>query len=171
VTGLLFAFAGIVSVVASLQVVYERLFEQKHRGWRDFPRYVAWVAIVIGLLIVDGIVNRPERRVAGPVVQALMTFVIATVFFAWTMHFLLDGRVPWRLFIRPALLTAALWVALGLFSSLYFSSVIIDDSKTYGTIGVVFTFLTWFILIGSVVVLGAACGAVWQQRTTTSAVD
>jgi hypothetical protein len=41
VTGLLFAFAGIVSVVASLQVVYERLFEQKHRGWRDFPRYVA----------------------------------------------------------------------------------------------------------------------------------
>jgi hypothetical protein len=32
-----------------------------------------------------------------------MTFVVATVFFAWTMHFLLDGRVPWRLFIRPAL--------------------------------------------------------------------
>jgi Virulence factor BrkB len=123
---------------------------------------------VIGLLIVDGIVNRPERRVAGPVVQALMTFVIGTVFFAWTMHFLPDGRVPWRLFVPPALLTAALWVALGLFSSLYFSSVIIDDSKTYGTIGVVFTFLTWFILIGSVVVLGAACGAVWQQRTTTS---
>src|ERR1700748_2954598 len=29
-TGLLVAFAGIVAVVASLQVVYERLFEQKH---------------------------------------------------------------------------------------------------------------------------------------------
>ena len=82
------------------------------------------------------------------------------------MHFLLAGSVPWRLLIRPAFATAVLWVALGLFSSLYFSSVIIDDSKTYGTIGVVFTFLSWFILIGSVVVLGAACGAVWQQRTT-----
>jgi hypothetical protein len=56
---------------------------------------------------------------------------VATIFFAWTMHFLLAG------------------------------SVIIDDSKTSGTIGVVVTFLSWFILIGSVVVLGAACGAVW----------
>jgi uncharacterized BrkB/YihY/UPF0761 family membrane protein len=48
-----------------------------------------------------------------------------------------------------------------LFSSLYFSSVIIDDSKRYGTVGAIFTFLTWFILTGGVVVLGAACGAVW----------
>ena len=37
---------------------------------------------------------------------------------------------------------------------------------TLGAIGVVFTFLTWFILIGGVIVLGAAVGAVWQQRTT-----
>jgi membrane protein len=169
VTGLLFAFAGIVAVVSSLQVVYERLFDQQHRGWRDFPRWVAWVAIVLAVLIADGVVNRPERRATGPVVQALTTFAVAAVFFGWTMHFLLDGRVPWRLFIRPALLTAILWVALGFFSSLYFSSVIIDDSKTYGTIGVVFTFLTWFILIGSVVVLGAAGGAVWQQRATRRA--
>ncbi|MBV9000159.1 MAG: YihY/virulence factor BrkB family protein [Solirubrobacterales bacterium] len=166
VTGLLFAFAGIIAVVSSLQVVYERLFDQQHRGWRDFPRYVVWVAIVLGLLIADGFVNRPERRATGPVLQAFMTFVVAMIFFGWTMHFLLDGRVPWRLFIRPALVTAILWVALGLFSSVYFSPMVIDDSKTYGAIGVVFTFLTRFILIGSVIVLGAALGAVWQQRTT-----
>jgi uncharacterized BrkB/YihY/UPF0761 family membrane protein len=47
--------------------------------------------------------------------------------------------------------------------------VLIDDSKTYGTIGVVFTFLSWFILIGVVIVLGAACGAVWQKRTEEKA--
>jgi hypothetical protein len=38
ITGLLFAFAGIITVVSSLQVIYERLFEQRHRGWRDLPR-------------------------------------------------------------------------------------------------------------------------------------
>ncbi|HUA48467.1 MAG TPA: YhjD/YihY/BrkB family envelope integrity protein [Solirubrobacteraceae bacterium] len=107
----------------------------------------------------EGIIEHPERRAAGPVVQALLTFVIATIFFYWTMHFLLDGRVPWRRLVRPALVTALLWVALAVFSSLYFSTTVIDDSKTYGTIGVVFTFLTWFILVGSVIVLGAACGA------------
>jgi membrane protein len=164
VTGLLFSFAGIVSVVASLQVVYERLFAQERRGWRDLPRYVVWVAVVLGLLAAEGIIDHPERRVAGPVVQTLLTFVIATIFFFWTMHFLLDGRVPWRRFVRPALVTAVLWVALAFFSSLFFSTTVIDDSKTYGTIGVVFTFLTWFILIGSVIVLGAACGAVWEAK-------
>jgi uncharacterized BrkB/YihY/UPF0761 family membrane protein len=49
-------------------------------------------------------------------------------------------------------------------SSAYFSSVVIEDSRTFGSIGVVFTLLTWFILIGSVIVLGAARGTVWQQR-------
>jgi membrane protein len=164
VTGLLFSFAGIVAVVASLQVVYERLFEQEHRGWRDLPRYVVWVAVVLGLLAAEGIINHPERRAVGPVVQALVTFVIATVFFGWTMRFLLAGRVPWRRLVRPALVTALLWLALAFFSSLYFSSVLIDDSKTYGTIGVVFTLLSWFILIGVVIVLGAAVGAVWEER-------
>ena len=164
VTGLLFSFAGVIAVAASLQVVYERLFDQEHRGWRDLPRYVVWVVVVLGLLAAEGIIDHPERRAAGPVVQALLTFAIAAIFFFWTMHFLLDGRVPWHRLLRPALVTALLWVALAFFSSLYFSTTVIDDSKTYGTIGVVFTFLTWFILIGAVIVLGAACGAVWEAR-------
>jgi membrane protein len=164
-TGLLFAFAGIIAVVASLQVVYERLFDQPPRGWRDFPRYIVWVAVLLGVLIADGAINKPEHTAAGPVGEAFLGFVLVAVFFFWTMHFLLAGRVPWRRLIRPALVTALLWVGLALFSSLYFSSVIVDDSKTYGTIGVVFSFLSWFILIGAVIVLGAACGAVWEKRT------
>ena len=72
--------------------------------------------------------------------------------------------MPWRRVIGPTLVTALPWLGLAFFSSAYFSSVLIDDSKTYGTIGVVFTLLTWFILIGSVIVLGAVCGAVWQRR-------
>jgi membrane protein len=164
VTGLLFSVAGILAVVASLQLVYERLFDQERRGWRDLPRYVVWVAVVLGLLVAEGIVNAPERRTTGPMIQALLTFVVATIFFAWTMHFLLAGRVHWRRLVRPALVTAVLWLGLSLFSSLYFSSVVIDDSRDYGKIGVVFTFLTWFILIGGVIVVGGAVGAVWEAR-------
>jgi membrane protein len=83
-----------------------------------------------------------------------------TIFFAWTMHFLLAGRVSWRRLIRPALVTAVLWLGLASSSSAYFSSAVIDDTKTYGTIGVVLTLLTWF----SIIVLGAASGAVWQRE-------
>ncbi len=171
VTGLLFSLAGIIAVVSSLQVIYERLFEQEHRGWRDIPRFIAWVFALLGVLIIDGIINKPVRTAADPVVETALSFVVVAAFFGWTMHFLLAGRVRWRLVIEPALVTAVLWTVLALFSSHYFSSVVIDDSRLYGTIGVVFTLLTWFILIGGVIVLGAAFGAVWQQRARATVTD
>jgi membrane protein len=59
---------------------------------------------------------------------------------------------------------------LGVFAAFYFSTTIVDDSKTYGTIGVTFTLITWFIAMGSVIMLGAVFGAVWAKRKT-AAVD
>lgn len=163
-TGLLFTLAGVIAVVSSLQTLYERVFDQEHRGWRDLPRYFAYVGILLAVLIAEGSISGPEGRAVGPVAEAVLTFAVVALFFAWTMHFLLAGQVSWRRVIPPALVTATLWLVLALFSSAYFSSVVIDDSKTYGTIGVVFTLLTWFILIGSVIVLGAALGAAWERR-------
>ena len=57
-------------------------------------------------------------------------------------------------------------MGLTLISSLYFSSSITFDNRLYGTIGVVFDLVTWFIGIGIVIVLGAACGVVWQEPRT-----
>lgn len=60
---------------------------------------------------------------------------------------------------------------------MYFAAAIISDSRLYGTIGVVFTLLTWFIAICAVIVLGAVAGATWDQRkgrageTTTGSSD
>ena len=59
-------------------------------------------------------------------------------------------------------------IGLGLFAAVYFSSAIISDSRLYGTIGVVFTLLTWFIAIGAVIVPGAVGGATWDQRKSRS---
>ena len=35
VTGLAFAAVGTAAVASSLQVIYERIFGQPHRGWKD----------------------------------------------------------------------------------------------------------------------------------------
>ena len=163
-TGLLFAFLGTIAVAGSIQVLYERAFGQQQRRWRDIPRSVAWVIVLLAALTVEGIVSKPVHTTTGPVVEDLVRFLAALLFFGWTMHFLLAGRVPWRVLVRPALVTAILWLALAIFSSISLSSSIVSDSKLYGTIGVVFTFLTWFILVASVLVIGAAVGAVWQKR-------
>ena len=164
VTALVFAAAGTMAVAGSLQVIYEQVFGQPHRGWRDVLRFLTWAGVLFGVLVTESIISNPVRAAGGPVAQGLVTYAGTAAFFGWTMHFLLAGRVPWRRLIRAAILTALLWVGLGLFSSVYFSAAIISDSRLYGTIGVVFTLVTWFIAIGAVIVLGAVAGATWDQR-------
>jgi membrane protein len=164
VTALIFTAAGTMAVAGSLQVIYERVFDQQHRGWRDALRFVAWAGVLSGVLVTESVISTPVRAAGGPVAQGLVTYAGTAAFFWWTMHFLLAGRVPWRRLIRAAMLTALCWLGLELFSSVYFSATIISDNRLYGTIGVVFSLLTWFIAIGAVVVLGAVGGATGDSR-------
>jgi membrane protein len=165
-TGVLFSLAGTIAVVQSLQVLYERVFEQEPRGWRDLPRALVWLVILLGCLALEAYFAHPVRTAVGPVLSRAVSFVVATLFFGWTIHFLLGGRVQWRLVVRPALVTGLLWVCLVVFSALFLSSDVISNRKDYGTIGVVFSLLTWFILIGTAIVLGAVGGVFWQTRAS-----
>ena len=77
------------------------------------------------------------------------------------MHYVFPG---WHRLVRPAIATSLCWVGLAVFSSLYFSSAIRSEQRLFGEVGVIFILLIWFIAVGAVIVLGAACGAVWQDR-------
>ena len=163
-TSFIICGAGVISVIQSIQVVYERLYGHEHHGWRDLPRHLAWFAVLLALLVADATFRTEVHGTAGEIAQAVVTFAGACVFFAWTIRFLLHGRVTWHEVMPSALATGLLWLGLALFSSAYFSSMVIDDSKNFGTIGVIFSLLSWFILIASVIVVGAALGAVWLNR-------
>lgn len=169
ILGLIIGFVGSVTVAGSLQVIYERVFGQPHRGWRDLSRFIAWVFVLLGVLIAEGSYDEPVRRAVGAIVRDIISLALITAFLWWTMHFLLAGRVRWRYLMRPAIASGVLWVVFALVSSIYFSSALISENKLYGTIGVVFILMTWFIAIGAVIVLGAVCGAVWQERTVRRA--
>lgn len=163
-SALVFATAGTMAVAGSLQVIYERVFGQRHRGWRDVPRFAVWVAVLFGALVAESVISQPVHAAVGTVGQGLVTYVGVAVFFWWTMHFLLAGRVHWRHLVRPAIATALFWIGLELFSAAYFSAAIVADSRLYGPIGVVFSLMIWFIAIGAVIVLGAVAGETWNQR-------
>jgi membrane protein len=164
VSALIFATAGTLAVADSLQVIYERVFGYPHRGWKDVPRFAAWSGVLFGVLVAESVISEPVRAAVGPIGQGLVRYAGVAAFFCWTMHFLLAGRVRWRQLVRPAILTALFWVGLELFSAAYFSRTIISDSRLYGTIGVVFSLMIWFVAIGAVIVLGAAAGATWNQQ-------
>ena len=165
VTSLLFVAAGTLAVASSLQQIYEKVFHQDHRSVRGLYRLLIWIVVLCLVVVFESLAARPVRNVfAGAGLVELVTFVIWAPFFWWTMHFLLAGRVPWRRLLPSAILTGVFYVGLGIFSKFYFSSTIISDSKTYGSIGAVFGILTWFVAIGAVIILGAVGGVVWEDR-------
>ena len=164
-TSLLFVAAGTLAVASSLQQIYEKVFRQDHLGARGLYRLLIWLVVLCLVVVFESLAGRPVRNIsAGAGLVELVTFAIWAPFFWWTMHFLLAGRVPWRRLLPSAILTGAFYVGLGVFSKFYFSSTIISDSKTYGTIGAVFGILTWFVAIGAVIILGAVGGVVWEDR-------
>lgn len=168
--GLLLSFAGTIAVGRSVEMIYEKAFGHqplpKGQGWL---RCTVWVLVISGALIADGAIDQALRRDAGSVVFGLVEFGLFTLFFWWSIHFLLAGRESWRAVRPAAIFTGFFWVGLGVFAAFYFSTTIVDDSKTYGTIGVTFTLVTWFIAIGAVISLGAIVGAVWQRRRSRNA--
>jgi membrane protein len=166
---LVLALAGTLAVARSVQVIYEQAFGQSRSGGaRNLLRSGIWVVAVAGLVIADGAISGSLRDApAGRLVLGLVDFTGLTLFFLWSLHFLLAGREPWRRVAPSAIATALLWIGLGAFASFYFSSTIVSDSRLYGTIGVVFSLLTWFIAIGAVIALGAVVGVVWEDRSSS----
>jgi membrane protein len=164
-TSLVFVTAGTIAVAGSLQQIYEKVFHQEHRGLKGLYRLLIWVAALCLAVVVESVAGRPVRNAfGGSGLVDVLTFMVMTPFFWWSMHFLLAGRVPWPRLLPSAIATGLFFTGLGVFSKFYFSSTIISDSRTYGTIGAVFGIMTWFVAIGAVIILGAVVGVVWEDR-------
>jgi len=165
VIAVLFSVVGAAGVAGTLQNDYERIFGTIHHGKGNALRLLIWAGGICGWFMLDALISAGTRPLpAGGVLNAVIGFVATYVFFWWSMHFLLAGNVPWVRLRPAAAVTAVLWLALEGVAALYFSSTITSDSRIYGTIGVVFSLLTWFIAIAAVILIGAVVGEVWRQR-------
>ncbi len=166
VTGASYVFfiLGGVAAATAVQGLYENAYEVGSRGMKDFVRRLAWLAILIGASFLAGWSGPSLRRAGGPVLLGALGFVGTTLFFWFTMWFLLAGRVHWRDLVPAAVATGVFWVGMEAVFSLIFSNEIISDDKKYGPVGVVFALMSWFIAIGVVIILGAVVGMVWRER-------
>lgn len=172
VISMLFIVTGTLAVASSLQQIYEKAFHLSHRGRVGLLRLPIWIIALCLTVALETQVVRPLRTLpAGIGLVAVANFVIMTVFFWWTIHFLLAGRLPWRTLLPPAIVTGILFAGFGIFSKFYFSRTIISNTKLYGAIGAVFSIMTWLIATGAMIILGAVAGAVWQDRSTSSGAD
>jgi membrane protein len=163
---MVFFVLGGIAAATALQEIYERAFELPHRGMKDIPRRLAWLAVLIGASLLTGRAAPALRHAGGPVLLAAAGLVWATGFWWLTMRILLAGRISWRTLFPAACATGVLYVAMEVVFSLVFSAMVISNEKKYGPIGVIFALLSYLIAIGVVVILGAVVGLVWQERSS-----
>jgi membrane protein len=161
---MVFFVLGGIAAATGLQEIYERAFEVPHRGMKDIPRRLAWLAVLIGTSLLTGRAGPGLRHAGGPVLLAAVGLVWVTGFWWLTMWILLAGRIPGRKLIPAACATGVLYVAMEVVFSLVFSAMVISNEKKYGPIGIIFALLSYLIAIGVVVILGAVVGLVWQER-------
>jgi membrane protein len=166
VTALALAFAvlGGAAVAHMIQTWYAKAFRAQVRGWKAIARRVQWLAGVLGFLALQAVIGRRIQPHGGDIAAGSAQFLLAFVFWWWSLHALLAGQIPWRRLFPAGLATAVCYTGLGAYITYVMSSSIVANEATYGLIGTVITLLTAEIGLAVALQLGAATGAVVGHR-------
>jgi membrane protein len=164
VSGLILALLFSTAIAATQQRWFELVWSQSRASaLRSTLRQLLWVASLCGYLVLilyagragHGVGRRVHAgRPAGPVVQ----FGVSFLFFWWSQHLLLGGRIGWRQLI-PGATTMALGMSIlvGL-SGFAMSSQIVSEVSDYGLIGSTFVLSLWLVALSGLLCGGALFG-------------
>lgn len=171
--GVVLILLGAIGIASTLQVWYERVYDQTpaKTWWRQLANRSLWLAGFIVYLPVQAFIGRELAGVGGRVPIYVVTFVIAVVFWWWTLHVLLLGRLGWAELFPGGLATAICLTGLSVVSWLLFSGQIVSSFDDYGPIGVVIVLLSYLIAIGVCLHLGAVVGKGWNERRAPPSAD
>ena len=155
-----------IGIPGVLQDWYQQVYDQPapHGGaGRQLARKLVWVAGLLAYLWLEVEVGERTGPAGGHLLTFVCEFAIAVLFWWWTVHFLLNGRIGWRALLPAALATGFCLTGLAVFSLLLFSGSITSGQKSYGPIGVALVLLYYLIGAGVCLLLGAVFGRTWNE--------
>ncbi|MER7674204.1 YhjD/YihY/BrkB family envelope integrity protein [Kitasatospora sp. NPDC096128] len=161
-----FGAVGIVVTLLSatscsriLQRLCERSWHLPHLAGRLAAwRWLAWLLVWLTALTLQGRLRAGFG--AGDGLGMVLYLITATLLWWWTQHLLLGGRVPWLPLLPGAVLTSAALTALAWTSRLYIPHSLNRSVAQFGPLGMVFTLLSWLIVMFTAITLGIAGGYV-----------
>jgi membrane protein len=172
---LVFAMATAVVFSTSVGAVQQRAFEMiwtlpRMSGVVSYLRQLIWAVGLAAFSVTVLIAGRLGRWVNGHVfhtgpwtaivLQALLTFL----FYWWSQHWMLRGRVEWRALLPGAIAVAVGTTALVRLSRLILPPQISWQVDAYGLIGAVFVLSVWLMILSAVIFGGVLYGALRVQR-------
>jgi membrane protein len=164
VTSCVFLLLYGLCAASAIADLYEKTFALESRGLRDLPRRFFWLWFLVGAVAFTSWLGPTIKDAGGPFLLAVVSAVLFTFFWWFTMWFLLAGRLRWRELLPAAVATGIFWLGMEAVFNAVFSGIVINNNDLYGPIGIVFALLSWLIAIGVVIILGAVVGMVWNDR-------
>ncbi|MEU3184053.1 YhjD/YihY/BrkB family envelope integrity protein [Streptomyces sp. NPDC006923] len=151
---------------SAVQTGYERVWELPTARWHTIWRHVLWLAILVVYLVI--FVNTPvtSESVVETAFATLGDVIGTLLFFWWSQHVLLAGRVRWGALFPGAVAISLGLLGLRVFSRLVFSPLIASNAVTYGPFGTVLVIQSWLVGVGFVVYGGALVGRLVHEHRT-----
>lgn len=168
IIGIIFAVAGGDGVASTLQDWYSKVFGESIPAWRATGRQFWWLGGLVGFLALQGVIGRQLRPAGGIVLTGFLQFVLAVLFWWWSLHCLLASHLPWRRLVVGGIATAVLYTAVGVYFALFAAGSVVSDEHAYGPIGTVMVLFECLIGLGMAVLLGAVIGARYGATSPTA---
>jgi len=121
-------------------------------------RWIAWIAAWLLMFGLQGTLR--DGFGLGLWLGLPLLLVTQCGMWWWTQHLLLTGRMPWAPLLPGALLTGVALSVLTSLADLYVPRALNKSLDKYGSLGAVFTLLSWLIVLCVVVTLCITAGAV-----------
>ena len=158
--GIVLLVISALSFTRGLQRLYEGSFGLPALGIRGTRYGLQWLLVMVLVLtfrpLVLGFLHDTAAAV-GAVGLSLLLWLA-------TPYLLLGKRIAWRRLVPAAVLTT---VGMGVYTAtsfLWLPRTIESLSEQFGFIGISFALVSWFFAAASILVAGAAIGAVVDQR-------
>ncbi|MHB9752822.1 YhjD/YihY/BrkB family envelope integrity protein [Streptomyces sp. BYX5S] len=159
VVGVLVTLLSATACSRALQRLCERSWRLPAAGLRLVAwRWLAWLGVWLTAILAQGLLR--DGFGAGAWLGLALTYVSSVLLWWWTQHLLLGSRVAWLPLLPGALLTGAGVVTLSWASHLYMPRVLDRSLAQFGPFGLVFSLLSWLIVLFTVVSVGIAVGYV-----------
>ncbi|MCW2998632.1 MAG: ribonuclease [Solirubrobacterales bacterium] len=169
VLGFVLVLYSALAFTRALQRTFELTWALPRRGMKGTGWGLLWIGLFAAYWAVFPLSGGALPRPLGAAVALGASFVLWLL----TPYVLLAGRVPWRMLLPQAALSAIGMTILGVGAAVYAPHAIGSSAKEFGVIGVAFTLLTLLWAVGFVLVTAAAVGSflrlpAWSRTSSGS---
>ncbi|WP_431680031.1 YhjD/YihY/BrkB family envelope integrity protein [Kitasatospora sp. KL5] len=165
--GVIITLLSATTLSRAVQRVCERCWELPRAPGRITAwRWLLWLLVWLVVLVFQHALH--DGFGAGLWLGIPLTFLLDTVLWWWTQHLLLAGRIPWRPLLPGALLCGVAVVGVNAAAAVYLPRAVTQSVSRFGPYGVVFTLLSWLIVMFTAVTFAIALGRVLTQEPSVA---